>query len=90
MSKLIQLDADHFFCLGDNSPRSSDGRFWASVNPWIEKRMFDPDREEPITGIVPRPLMMGRAFFVYFPAPRSWHPKKRAFVPAFGEMRVIH
>jgi len=86
----IQLDADHFFCLGDNSPRSSDGRFWASVNPWIEKRMFDPDREEPITGIVPRPLMMGRAFFVYFPAPRSWHPKKRAFVPAFGEMRFIH
>ena len=28
----IQLEDESFFALGDNSPSSSDGRFWGSVS----------------------------------------------------------
>jgi signal peptidase I len=91
----IGLGPDDFFCLGDNSPRSSDGRMWNSVNPWIEERIFKNNLEatNDLTrhwGIVPRKLMMGRAFFVYFPAPKSLTPKSTPLIPNFGDMRFIH
>lgn len=84
----VQLDADQFFCLGDNSPRSSDSRYWHSVHPWIVERMLKDKSQQ--VGVVPRNLMMGRAFFVYFPAPYLWRPSGLAVVPNFGKMRFIH
>ena len=63
----MELKADQFFCLGDNSPASSDGRFWGKPDPWVTAEYF-PDDPTP-SGIVPRDLMVGRAFFVYWPAP---------------------
>src|SRR5205085_12575346 len=64
----LTLTQDQFFCIGDNSRMSQDGRFFGEPNAWVEKRMSSP------RGIVPRKLMMGRAFFVYFPAPYRWRP----------------
>lgn len=83
----LVLGENDFFCVGDNSPRSYDGRFWGTqsqVDPWVRDRML-LHRDDP-EGVVPRQLLMGRAFFVYFPA-----PKMLRFIPIpnFGDMRFI-
>ena len=86
----IELEADQFFCLGDNSPRSLDGRYWTErdLDPWIRTRLLAHNRQQ--TGVVPRKLMMGRAFFVYFPPPYSLRPDTIGFVPNFGDLRFIN
>jgi signal peptidase I len=81
------LEEGQFFCLGDNSPMSQDSRFWQEPNDWIVKRMFKEGADA--AGIVPKQLMMGRAFFVYFPAALSWNERTPPFVPNFGQMRFI-
>ncbi len=58
----LTLEPDQFFACGDNSPASYDGRAWTAADPWVTS-MID---EKP--GIVPRDLLIGKAFFVYFPA----------------------
>jgi len=84
------LKADEFFCLGDNSPFSSDGRAWVTVDPWVLARSFaDGTSEEHSHGIVPRRLMMGKAFFVYFPSLIGSSPQATPMFPDFGEMRLI-
>jgi signal peptidase I len=50
---------DNFIMMGDNSPRSSDSRAWGK-----QDRDWDPDRSP---WEVPRHLLIGRAFFVYWP-----------------------
>ena len=87
-SQPIDILEDQYFCLGDNSPMSSDGRFWEQVDPWIKRTMFEEG--ENALGIVPRHLMIGRAFFVYFPAPYSTKPSHWGLFPNFGQMRFIH
>lgn len=84
----VELESDQFYCLGDNSPFSHDGRYWAEVNPWIQQRMLS-DKDQ-VTGVVPRELMIGKAFFVYFPAPHRLSPTSMGFIPNFGDMRFIH
>lgn len=84
----VTLDADQFFCLGDNSPRSSDSRYWKHIDPWIRRDMLGDNSDA--LGIVPRKLMMGRAFFVYFPAMHNTSPNRMAIIPNFGDMRFIH
>ena len=92
----MQLDDDEFFCIGDNNPLSDDGRFWGPdpSTPdalWVRQRYFDkPVYDNSRDGIVPRQLMMGRAFFVYFPAPYSWTPNGMGVIPNFADMRFIH
>lgn len=79
------IGPDQFYCLGDNSPQSKDSRMWTMVHPSLERHLPD----QPI-GLVPRRLMIGRAFFVYFPAPLSHGATNHAFIPNFGELRFIH
>ena len=88
--KYIELEADRFFCLGDNSPQSHDSRYWRDqdLNPWIRQRLLEQDSQQ--TGVVPRELIMGRAFFVYFPPPYSWRPETVGIIPNFGDLRFIH
>ena len=75
------LGDDQFFMLGDNSPSSRDSRMWNVVDPWVAATMDDR------IGVVPRELMMGKAFFVYFPAPhQNLGPVP---VPDFGRLRFI-
>jgi len=84
----LQLVEDEFFCIGDNGPMSADGRVWDDVYPWIEQTMFEGDGRDH-AGIVPRRLMLGRAFFVYYPAPYPIMPRQFGVIPNFGDMRFI-
>ncbi|MFM9995588.1 MAG: signal peptidase I [Phycisphaerales bacterium] len=77
-----RLGPDHFFVCGDNSPQSEDGRRWGEPDPWVAHSI------DPTPGVVPRDLLIGKAFFVYFPSllrqTRSGFP-----VPDFGRTRFI-
>jgi len=86
----VQLRDDEFFCMGDNSPASDDSRYWREVHKWVEP-YFDRSGPAP-AGVVPRDLLIGRAFFVYFPSPHRLFgdPGGSIPVPNFGRMRFIH
>ncbi len=77
---LATMGPDHFFVLGDNSPSSRDARMWTAVDAAVAQQI-DATR-----GVVHRHLMLGKAFYVYFPAP---HSLGRFPVPDFGRMRWI-
>ena len=86
----LTLKADEFFALGDNSFRSLDGRMWNA--PFI-RRLDDLGTRE---GIVPRRYLLGKAFFVYWPAGfRITSDDNIPFfsnvplVPNTGDMRLI-
>ncbi|MDG1838182.1 MAG: S26 family signal peptidase [Phycisphaerales bacterium] len=72
------LGPDQFFVLGDNSGRSLDSRLLGSPAPIVAEQV------DPAPFVVPRDLLIGKAFLVYFPAltPES--------VPNFGMLRFIH
>lgn len=82
---LATLNENQFFACGDNSPNSLDGRLWGDPVPWIDYLFKDAG-----PGVVPRELLLGKAFFVYFPSPESLTENGRRLVPNFGEMRFIH
>lgn len=87
---LRQKSADHdaeMFVLGDNQPASEDGRGWSSVDGWVQERYFDGDQR---VGVVPRSLLVGRAFMVYYPAPHGLTPQDKGVFPNFGRMRFVH
>jgi signal peptidase I len=75
---------DEYFVMGDNSLISGDARFWT-------ERIDLPNEDlEVESGRVPDRFLLGKAFFVYWPAgfrPASGWP---ALVPDFGDMRFIH
>jgi hypothetical protein len=81
---VVHLGDDEFFVLGDNSYISGDSRYGGDP-------VDLPDEELSVdAGKVPARFMLGKAFFVYWPAgftPLSGLP---ALVPNFGEMRFIH
>jgi len=82
----MRLSPDEFFCIGDNTPWSHDSRYWRELNPWVRLRYFD---NRPRLGRVPRDLMMGRAFFVYYPGPYAMYNTAPRVFPNFGDMRFI-
>jgi hypothetical protein len=73
------LSPDQYFVCGDNSASSLDARLWGEPDPWVAQ--MDPD-----IGVVNRNLLIGKAFFVYFPAP-TW--ARGIPIPDFGRMRFI-
>jgi len=82
-------DLDEFFVLGDNSPQSLDGRGWTSAAPTL--RLKD-DNGRPLyqLGTVPRYNLIGKAFFVYWPAGfRLPGLPGLPLVPNVGKMRLI-
>jgi signal peptidase I len=81
---LARLDDDQFFVLGDNSAVSLDARFWYEP---IELEREDLHVK---AGVVPRRFMLGKAFFVYWPAGYSLLGFRPSLVPNFGDMRFIH
>jgi signal peptidase I len=77
------LGRGQYFALGDNSPRSADGRVWPEPHPLVVQNF-------PATatkGVVPEELIIGRAFMVYFP---SISRDGAIPVPDFGRVRPIH
>lgn len=87
---LREDSADHdaeLYVLGDNTADSEDGRKWRDVNGWVQRRYFGGETR---TRVVPRSLLVGRAFFVYYPAPQPATHGGGGVVPDFGRMRFIH
>jgi len=92
-------ELDEFFVLGDNSPQSLDGRAWASASPTL--RLWRKDGKvlgkyeqgaEALykLGTVPRYNLIGKAFFVYWPA--GFHIPALPGLPILpnaGKMRLI-
>ncbi|MFO1022285.1 MAG: signal peptidase I [Planctomycetales bacterium] len=66
---------DEFFVLGDNSPRSLDSRLWRA-------RAIRPHA-------VPRELMVGKAFFVYWPHGVPFLNNGNGYAPDFWPFNVF-
>ena len=88
-SRTFSIKPDHYMMMGDNSPRSSDSRAWGRID-----RSWDTgDRE---SWEVPRELLIGKAFFVYWPHAVPFWPNigldrdlRVPFRPYFERMRPI-
>ena len=77
--------AREYYMLGDNSPASKDSRLWWEVGPHLH-----PMGDEYQVGTVPEDQLIGKAFFVYWPAGYrpSWSPGI-GLIPNVGRMRWI-
>jgi signal peptidase I len=84
-----RAELDEFFVLGDNSPQSLDSRGWVQASPTL--RLYDANGGFLYQlGTVPRYNMIGRAFFVYWPAGfRIPGVPRLPLVPNVGKMRLI-
>ena len=79
-----QLGPDEYFTMGDNSLVSYDARCWKDdVNLPAEDLRTAP-------GKVPGRFLLGKAFYVYWPAGHSAFSWLPALVPNFEAMRFIH
>ena len=79
-----QIKADQFMMCGDNSAASRDSRFWGRPS-----RLVTSTFGEDSPFVVPRPLLLGKAWCVYFPAPVSPMNGLPKVMPDFGELRFI-
>ncbi len=91
-----QLGPDQFLMLGDNSAASRDGRVWGRPHPLLAREFgFDAPF------VVPRALLIGKAWCVYFPATSKLAAGidgttvddrlngLPALAPSFGRLRFI-
>jgi hypothetical protein len=79
-----------YFVLGDNSGASLDSRGWREdrLDPWVTQRVREWTGDPEVrVGVVHRKLMLGKAFFVYWPA--TFRPFG-LYVPDVGRMRMIY
>jgi hypothetical protein len=99
------IGPDQFYCLGDNSPKSLDSRSWVEMDPAVRRLTqdryykFEEDENDGRRilekrpglglGLVPRELMIGRAFFVYWPAAHRVNHAWPGTIPNFADMRFI-
>ncbi len=74
---------DHVM-FGDNSGASKDSRLWGKSHPLVVSELGN---DHPF--IVPREMLIGKAWSVYFPSPIALNPGGRAFIPDFGRLRFI-
>lgn len=63
----FELGENEFFVLGDNSARSKDSRLWTSQYRVRSDYHYPPQVEERRPHAVPRDLLIGKAFFIYWP-----------------------
>ncbi len=84
------VSKDGFLMLGDNSPRSKDSRAWTDADR-------DWDSSDRLRWEVPRKMLTGKAFCVYWPHGKPFGPDIRIwpdfripFRPYFERMKWIH
>ncbi|WZO96832.1 S26 family signal peptidase [Isosphaeraceae bacterium EP7] len=91
-----KIGPDRFMMMGDNSPRSKDGRQWGTRDQLEEDQTngWDPSIRE--SWEVPRSLLIGKAFFIYWPHGKPFGPEIRVgsdwrvpFRPYFERMTLI-
>jgi len=84
----IWLGEKEYFMLGDNSPASKDSRLWDNPGDHLASR-----GEAYQLGTVPEDQLIGRAFFVYWPAGHRSELvpflRNLGLIPNFGRMRWI-
>jgi signal peptidase I len=85
----FEIGSDRFFMMGDNSPRSKDSRAWTTA----DRKWDDSGRQ---SWEVPRELLTGKAFYVYWPHGVPFGPDIRLnrdtrliFRPYFERMKWI-
>lgn len=78
----IKLGKDQFFAMGDNSPASSDSRFWQIEGIGNNGNTYR-------MGTVPRDYLVGKAFFVYWPGPFRPSDKFIRIIPHVEGMKFI-
>jgi signal peptidase I len=66
-SQAYELGEDRFLMLGDNSPCSKDSRGWSTSDTW--------DTTDRKSWEVPRSLLTGKAFYIYWPHGVPFWPK---------------
>jgi hypothetical protein len=84
------IGEDRFMMLGDNSPRSKDSRGWGQADA-----SWDPTGRQKWE--VPRSMLTGKAFCIYWPHGKPFGPDIRLgpdfripFRPYFERMKWIH
>lgn len=82
-NEVVTLKPKEFFVLGDNSYQSEDARYW---DDGVDLKDEELDVE---AGRVPERFMLGKAFFVYWPAGYRPIGGLPPLMPNFGEMRLI-
>jgi signal peptidase I len=93
----FEIRPGHFMMMGDNSPRSKDGRQWNTADqlrPDFPEYGWDPNHRE--SWEVPETLLIGKAFYVYWPHGKPFGPDIRLsrdfrlpFRPYLERMRWI-
>jgi signal peptidase I len=78
------LGPDQFLMLGDNSGASRDSRYWGRPHPLSVMTTGD---DAPF--VVPRDMLVGKAWCVYFPAPTPIAGSGPRLMPDFGRLRFI-
>ena len=79
-----QLKPDQFMMCGDNSACSRDSRLWGRPSRLVTEVFGESD-----PFVVPRPLLLGKAWCVFFPAPVPPMDGMPAVLPDFGHLRFI-
>ena len=79
----VILKDDEFFVCGDNSPFSSDSRWW-------DRQGKGNNGQEFPAGIVPRQYLVGKAFFVHWPGGYQAFPGFFRFIPYMEGIKVIY
>jgi signal peptidase I len=80
---VARLGPDEYFVMGDNSAVSSDARYWSNSVDLPDEDLHAP------AGCVPGRFMLGKAFFVYWPAGYRPFDAAPALIPDFGDIRFI-
>ena len=91
------IGPDRYMMLGDNSPRSKDSRGWDNRDRYDpEHPDYGWDTTDRASWEVPRALLTGKAFFVYWPHGKPFGPDIRLsrdfrvpFRPYFERMKWI-